>query len=210
MGRPREHGTETREALLSAAGALLQAEGPAAVTVRRLADDVGTTTRAVYSLFGDKTGLMKALYYEAAEVMRRHHEAVPVGDDPVADIRLLALAYRAAALEQPNLYWLFIGSVDHRYMDAETVALAYRSLESVLIRIRSAIEAGRFPPRDPFDVGRQLWALVHGLASLELKGFLGEAAQDPETGAKEGHRIWLEAITTMLDGLQTAAARSRQ
>src|SRR5215468_10039426 len=116
MGRPREHGTETREALLNAAGAILQAEGPAAVTVRRVADEVGTTTRAVYSLFGDKNGLMKALYVEAAETMRRHHEAVPIGDDPIADISELALAYRAAALEEPNLYWLYLGSVDPRIM----------------------------------------------------------------------------------------------
>src|SRR5262245_30606737 len=109
MGRPKEHGSETREALLNAAGAVLQAEGATAVTVRRVAQEVGTTTRAVYSLFGDKNGLMKALYHEAAETMRRHHEAVPEGDDPVADIVELALAYRAAALEQPDLYWLFIG-----------------------------------------------------------------------------------------------------
>ena len=204
MGRPKEHGTETREALLNAAGALLQAEGAAAVTVRRVADDVGTTTRAVYSLFGDKNGLMKALYHEAAETMRRHHEAVPVGDDPVADIPELALAYRAAALEQPNLYWLYIGSVDPRYMDEETVALAYRSLDSVLLRIRHAIALGRFPDRDPLDIGRQLWALVHGLASLELKGFLCDPGRDRET---EGRRNWLEAVKTTLDGLQAQVER---
>jgi AcrR family transcriptional regulator len=193
MGRPKEHGTETREALLNAAGAVLHSEGAAAVTVRRLADEVGTTTRAVYSLFGDKSGLMKALYMEAAEVMRRHHEAVPEQDDPVAEIPQLALAYRAAALEQPNLYGLYLGSVGAEF-DAQTQALSYRSLERVLRALRRAVESGRFPEREPMDIGRQLWALVHGLASLELKGFLG--------GDKEARRLWLEAVAAALKGLQ--------
>lgn len=205
MGRPKEHGSETRAALLNAAGSLLHQEGPAAVTVRRVADEVGTTTRAVYSLFGDKSGLMKALYYEAAETMRRHHEAVPESGDPVADIPALALAYRAAALEQPNLYSLFIGSADARSVDEETVALAFRSLESVLSRIRRAVAEGRFPDRDPFDIGRQLWALVHGLASLELQGYLCDPGQNAEQADATGRRIWLEAIGATLAGLEAAA-----
>jgi AcrR family transcriptional regulator len=194
MGRPKEHGTETRDALLNAAAALLHAEGPAAVTVRRVADEVGTTTRAVYSLFGDKNGLMKALRYEAAETMRRHHEAVPERDDPVAEIPELALAYRAAALERPNLYGLYIGTADPRETDEETVALSYRSLERVLTSVRRAIADGRFPDEDPMDLGRQLWAVVHGMASLELRGYLG--------GEKEARRLWLEAITAVLTGFE--------
>lgn len=194
MGRPKEHGAETRDALLNAAGALLHAEGPAAVTVRRVADEVGTTTRAVYSLFGDKNGLMKALYYEAAETMRRHHEAVPEKDDPVAEIPELALAYRAAALERPNLYALFLGAVETRNPDAEIVALAFRSHERVLNSIQRAIDTGRFPGRDPMDYGLQLWAVVHGLASLELKGLLG--------GDEKARRRWLAAITAVLTGFE--------
>jgi AcrR family transcriptional regulator len=192
MGRPKEHGTETREALLTAAGVLLHAEGPAAVTVRRLADEVGTTTRAVYSLFGDKNGLMRALYYEAAETMRRHHEAVAEQDDPVAEIPQLALAYRAAALERPNLYALFLGSIETRTEDAEIVALTFRSHERVLQSIGRAIKAGRLPDRDPLDYGLELFAIVHGLASLELMGLLG--------GEEKARRRWLETITAVLTG----------
>ncbi len=196
MGRPKEHGTETREALLTAAGVVLHAEGPAAVTVRRLADEVGTTTRAVYSLFGDKNGLMKALYVEAAETMRRHHEGVPEQDDPLAEIAELALAYRAAALERPNLYALFLGAVETRNEDAEIVALAFRSHERVLRSIGRAIASGRLPDRDPLDYGLELWAVVHGLASLELKGLLG--------GEETARRRWLDTITAVLSGFSAA------
>jgi AcrR family transcriptional regulator len=48
MGRPREHDAATRARLLSAAARLSADEGWSAVTVRRVAEEAGTTTRAVY------------------------------------------------------------------------------------------------------------------------------------------------------------------
>ena len=109
MGRPREHGEAERAALLAATAGIIGAEGAAAVTVRRVAAAAGVSTRAVYSLFGDKDGLLRGVFTVIAETMRRLHEAVPVADDPVTEIRPLALAYRAGALEQPNLYEFYLG-----------------------------------------------------------------------------------------------------
>src|SRR5262245_38954576 len=99
MGRPKEHGPQTRAALLTAAAEILHTEGATAVSVRRVAAAANVSTRAVYSLFDDKDGLLRALSVDVAETMRRHHEAVPEHPDPVAEIVELALAYRAAALE---------------------------------------------------------------------------------------------------------------
>ena len=61
MGRPREHNEATATALLEAAERTVQAAGLEALSVRGVADDVGTTTRAVYTLFGSKDGLLVAL-----------------------------------------------------------------------------------------------------------------------------------------------------
>src|SRR5215467_13631488 len=136
MGRPREHGATERAALLEAAAGILGAEGAAAVTVRRVADQVGTTTRAVYSVFGDKDGMLRELNHIAAETMRRHHEAVPVAEDPVTEFPALALAYRDAVLEQPNLYEMWIASISTPgpppYPPDSDAALTYRSHERVL------------------------------------------------------------------------------
>jgi AcrR family transcriptional regulator len=94
----------------ASAGELLHDEGPAAVSVRRVADAVGTTTRAVYSLFGDKDGPLREPSLDVAETMRRHHEAVPERDDPLGEIPELMFGYRATALEKPKLYDLFCRS----------------------------------------------------------------------------------------------------
>src|SRR5215469_4916387 len=195
MGRPREHGAETRAALLKTAAALVTSEGVDAVTVRRVATESGTTTRAVYSLFGDKEGLLQALFKEITDSMRRHHFAVPVRPDPVAEIAELALAYRAAAREQAALYPLYLGAGPQNLgPSTEDIAEALASQERVLDAVRRAVDSGRFPGRIPEATVVQLWSLVHGLASIELCGYLGDEQQ--------AARHWNDAVTAALVGYQ--------
>jgi AcrR family transcriptional regulator len=195
MGRPKEHGAQTRAALLTAAAALLHAEGAEAISVRRVAAAVGTSTRAVYSLFEDKDGLLRALSEDVAETMRRHHEAIPERTDPLAEIVDLAFAYRAAALAKPQLYDLFFGLVGATNDQTDPlVALAFRSFERVLRTIRRAVAAGLFPGRKVLEVGLNLFAMGHGLASLELRCLLG----DPDRAAT----IWRQSVEATLTGLR--------
>jgi AcrR family transcriptional regulator len=184
-----------RAALLASAGELLHNEGRSAVSVRRVAEAVGTTTRAVYSVFGDKEGLLRALSEDVAETMRRHHEDIPERDDPVAEIVELAFGYRAAALEKPNLYGVFFDEVRaDATADDELFALVYRSFERVLRTVRRCLAAGLFPDRTELDVGRALFGMVHGLASLELRGILGDDAA--------ARRIWRQSVEALLAGLR--------
>ena len=60
MGRPKEHDEATRERLLEAAEQLSASKGWEFVTVRGVADQAGTSTRAVYALFDSKEGLEQA------------------------------------------------------------------------------------------------------------------------------------------------------
>jgi len=192
MGRPREHGESERAALLQAAAAIMGGEGAVAVTVRRVADQAGTSTRAVYSLFGDKDGLLSELFRIGWESMQRHHEAVPVQADPVQEILPLALAYRAGALEQPHLYEFALGSLSRASLAADDLAIAFRSFDRVLDALRRCADSGRFPGRDPLATGMQLLALVHGLASLELRGLLGDE--------KDALARWRDAVLAAVSG----------
>src|SRR5262249_6795550 len=95
MGRPKPHTAALRVRLLDRAAELLSSEGPQALSLRRLATDVGTSTTAVYSLFGGKAGLLSAVYDEA---VRRFSERLagmrPTGH-PMADPRRLGESYPA-------------------------------------------------------------------------------------------------------------------
>lgn len=186
MGRPVEHDDRTRDRLLEAAARLLRDEGVAAVSVRRVAQEAETTTRAVYSLFGDKQGLLRGLYHDAAESMRRQHEEVPESEDPLEEITALALGYRQAALQHPHAYVLFMGMVPGFDATRADRDLATRSLRRVLAALARFVDAGVFPNRDPRAMGMQLWAMVHGLATLELQGHLGSPTQ--------AEQRWREAI----------------
>ena len=87
MGRPREHDEHTRAALRAAAERLVADGGVAAFSVRAVADQAGTTTRAVYSLFGSKDGLLvDALAQGAFDYLTEGIDALGDTDDPVADL----------------------------------------------------------------------------------------------------------------------------
>ena len=60
-------GVDVRLALLDAAGELLLTEGADGMTTRRLAAMAGTTTQAIYTEFGGKEGIARAMYREGFE-----------------------------------------------------------------------------------------------------------------------------------------------
>ena len=75
--RGEAHGDTLRVAMLDAAGALLHSEGPQALTTRRLADAVGTSTQAIYTLFGGKEGIVRAMYREGFDRLEQCLADVP-------------------------------------------------------------------------------------------------------------------------------------
>src|SRR6184192_1188402 len=104
MARPRTHDEALRLKLLDRAGELIAADGPKALSLRKLAADAGTSTTAVYSLFGGKTDLVNALYVEGFRRFQERLDDVPRSGDPVEDVVRLGLAYRRSALADPHLY----------------------------------------------------------------------------------------------------------
>lgn len=98
-GRPRQ--------IVAAARALLEEEGPEALTMRRLAERVGFRASSLYKYFPDKSSVVAALaaemYRETAAVLTAAEASAP-GSFPV-----LATAYRTYALAHPHLYLLATG-----------------------------------------------------------------------------------------------------
>src|SRR5471032_1987344 len=106
--RGEAHGDALRVAMLDAAGALLHSEGPQALTTRRLADAVGTSTQAIYTLFGGKEGIVRAMYREGFDRLEQCLADVPDADAP-AYLLGLGRAYRTAALRSPHYYDVMFG-----------------------------------------------------------------------------------------------------
>jgi AcrR family transcriptional regulator len=199
MGRPKEHGEARRQELLRRAGQILQSEGIGALSLRRLSADAQTTTRAIYSLFGSKDGLLSAMYSEMGETMTRLHLAVPHRDDLEQELLELCQAYRTGALEYPSLYPILFGGVPGFAPTPADVSQARRGFLRVVATFERASARNLFEGRDPEALGLELWALVHGLATLELRGVLG--------GARRSKTLWNDACSAMISGLRAASAR---
>ena len=170
MPAVKTHTPELRAALIDEAGKLLRAHGPAAITVRRLARAAGTSTTAIYRLFGDKSGLLEQMYLEGFARLRRRVTAVPTTEDPFEDLRQVGRAYRRAALASPHLYELMFGRPVPGFApsdDAREVAL--ESFRPVVTAVQRCVEAGRFSSDTDAEVAaHHLWALAHGLVLLEI------------------------------------------
>ena len=192
MPRPKTHDDALRRRLLERAGELLSTEGPAAVSLRKIATDVNTSTTAVYSLFGGKPALLEALYDEAFSRFGAHLRAVPVTDDPAEDLVQIGLAYRRSALADPQFY-----SVLYSKVVEPTKAMsraAGRTFAPVIDTVRRAVEGGVFVDEDPEQIAMSMWGIAHGLVSLELNGNLPpgiDPAATYELALRAHGRGWL-------------------
>jgi AcrR family transcriptional regulator len=192
MPRPKIHDDALRRRLLERAGELLSTEGPAAVSLRKIATDVNTSTTAVYSLFGGKPALLEALYDEAFSRFGAHLAAVPVTDDPVEDLLQVGLAYRRSALEDPRFYSVLYSKVVEP--TKEMSRAAGRTFAPVIKAVRRAVEQGLYRAEDPEQIAMSMWGIAHGLVSLELNGNLPpgiDPAATYEIALRAHSRGWL-------------------
>lgn len=164
---PRAPQPAIRPALIDAAARLL-AEGPAALTTRRLAAAVGTSTMAVYTYFRGMDELRFAVRQEGFDRLAGHLDAVTLTDDPVADIAALGGAYIFNALANPHLYRVMF--MDHDIDDHEEVGEA--TFESLVAAVERAVQSGRFDKADTYALATQLWAMSHGIVTLHLAQLL--------------------------------------
>jgi AcrR family transcriptional regulator len=201
MGRPKEHDEATRERLLDAAEHLSATHGWDALTVRGIAEEAGTSTRAVYALFGSKEGLEQALHEVMFTRLRDLMQGREASDDPRQDVINSAMAYRRWATERPERYALamhrFVGQ-PARPRSPEGLAVSRAALDELRQAVLRCHAAGLLiGGRDPEDVVTHLRATAHGLAEFENLGML---APDPEAH-------WLTAVSAQLDGyVRTSAA----
>jgi AcrR family transcriptional regulator len=169
MVRPRVHDDALRLRLLDEAAAVVSHSGADALTVRDLAHRAGTSSSAVYSLFGSREDLVRAVGDEAFARFAARLASVERGDDPAADLLALGLAYRDHALEEPYFYRVMFSAAGAGAQDLRR-GPATRS-ETFLV-LRDAVAAVVGPSADPEPAAVGLWALVHGLVELELDGLL--------------------------------------
>jgi AcrR family transcriptional regulator len=156
--------------LLRAASNLLAEEGPAALTVRGIANAAGVSTMNVYSRFGSKDGVVDHLFIEGFRRLGESMTSRPDTDDTVADIRACGDGYRQFAIDNPTLYSVMFDRVVPDFVPSvEAQTLAGATLQLLAKRLERAMTAGVLRVADPLQTAALVWATCHGVVSLELK-----------------------------------------
>jgi AcrR family transcriptional regulator len=195
VGRPREHDDRTAAALLAAGERAVAEGGLEALSVRGVATEVATTTRAVYSLFGSRDGLIAALGAHTYDLLRSALERLPLTADPQADMVEAGLMFRRFALEHPALFAIGI----QRTATTSQLWPQFRAAAGDALAVLSR-RLARLPDNDLLggrtvaDATIQFHALCEGLAALELRQALP---------ADDAERIWRDAFTALIAGFAT-------
>lgn len=174
---PKVADPAVRRTLVDVAARMIASDGPGGLTLRRLAEEAGTSTMAVYTHFGSMPELRREVRREGFSRLRSHLDGVAETDDPVADVAVLGLAYYRNGITNPNLYRaMFMEATDGN--DGREAPIGLDTFEALVAGVKRCLDAGRFRPAelgggdDARALAIQLWSLAHGVVTLQLAGML--------------------------------------
>ena len=147
--------TPRRREIVEAARQILERDGESALTMRRVAADLGMKAPSLYKHFPDKESLELELIIVGFEESATAFEAA-LATQPRSQIEALGAAYREYARAHPHIYRLMTDRPLPR--ERLPVGLEYRAAAPLTQAMGSVAGA------------RAAWALAHGLVILEING----------------------------------------
>ncbi len=153
--------------ILKATQALLLEQGAESLSIRKVSERCGYSAPTIYHHFGDKRGLVDALLEQRFRIAYDAMAAIPKSDEPALHLCEMARAFASFAVENPGHYRLLmapgLGEKDSVPSASAARALVREDLEELDRRghlATSDLDAA-------FDV---LWAMLHGVISLQIDG----------------------------------------
>jgi AcrR family transcriptional regulator len=169
--KPKGEGHSRRAEILAAAEQIFVEHGYEGATIRKIADQVGLSSTALYMHFADKQAILHEICRESFETLTALNQAVIAEPgEPEARIRRMMEAYVAFGFANPNAYRLVYLTRPLEARDgAESVAQQlgvelFRSFEAV---VEDVERAGRLRG-DVRATTQALWAGGHGIVSLMI------------------------------------------
>ncbi|MEU5437941.1 helix-turn-helix domain-containing protein [Streptomyces sp. NPDC020719] len=196
----------SREEILAVAGALVRQHGPAALTMRKLAADLGTAVTSIYWHVGNRESLLDAL---VELTVRELGEIRPRGRTPAARIVSVATALRRELRERPHLIALVHerGLTERMFLPAQQAlvhevhtaglrgAAAARVVRAVQTQVVGHVLVERYRERAPAQHPGEdeLWHTASAEHDPALARALARPA-DPE-------RLFATSVRALVDGL---------
>ncbi|MDO9378420.1 MAG: WHG domain-containing protein [Nocardioidaceae bacterium] len=160
-----------RREVVEAAARVLAHDGAGALTLRRVAAEVGGSTQLVYTLFGGKPGLADALYAEGFARLAATFDAALADAPPVGDperVVSIGRAYCRFARHDTAFFSMMFGrSVPGFTPRRETRRACRDATLGTLVRTADeCLRAGTLEATSADALARICWATAHGIAGL--------------------------------------------
>jgi AcrR family transcriptional regulator len=151
------------DAIVAAGRRILEAEGPAGLTMQRVAAAVGVRPPSLYKRVRGRGELMRLIANDLLRELEDTVEAAAMSGDPRRDLAAIARAFRSFARAHPEGYSLVFGRLAEE--SRPDLELTRRS-SAALIRTVSAL-AG---PEEGLEAARTVTAWANGFIGMELAG----------------------------------------
>jgi AcrR family transcriptional regulator len=183
MNKKNYHKGNVREDLVGAAERVLQEEGLAALSLRRVARDVGVAPSAVYNHFKNREALLAAVAADGYHQLEALERKIYLGSgDPESRLRTLARRYLHFAAEHPNLYRLMFSQDVVAYRIHPELDEAGDTSFEVSVEWwygEGSYDANRSAIHYPYALA--IWSMVHGAAMQMIDGLVTVSARKGES-----------------------------
>ncbi len=169
--KPKGEGHARRAEILAAAERIFVDVGYEGATIRKIADEVGLSSTALYMHFSEKSEILHEICRDAFAQLLAANEAVLAEEAP-AEVRLRRVleAYVDFGFANPNAYRLIYLTRPIEARDGAQSASQmlggelFRSFEAI---VQEVAAAGRLIG-EPKPTSQVLWAGAHGIVSLMI------------------------------------------
>ncbi len=158
--------------ILEAAERIFVADGYEGATIRKIADEVGVSSTALYMHFRDKDEILHEICFAAMQaLLNQNIEFASRPLDPVTRVRLMLEGYTRMGLEHPNAYRLVFCSTPRSGVgqtQTATAEIASQCYDCYTGVVREIAAEGRLRIGDADCAAQALWAACHGLVALMI------------------------------------------
>ncbi|HWE46298.1 MAG TPA: TetR/AcrR family transcriptional regulator [Caulobacteraceae bacterium] len=188
-----------RGEILEAAERIFIEYGYEGATIRKIADEVGVSSTALYMHFRDKSEILLEICRTSFEdLMAQHIEIKALAEPPTVKVRHMLDAYMAFAFAHPNAYRLVFCArpqESHENEGTEAQMLGKRVFDSFAETVGELGATGRLKA-DTQVAAQVLWAGCHGVVALLItKPYFPWAERSALTGSM---------LDALFDGLVAA------
>lgn len=186
----------TRQGILLAARRIARSDGWAALTIRKVADEIEYSPSIVYEYFASKDAILLALLQEGFGLLSAGMRQAATYAEPTGRIHRLAGAYWEFAREHPELYQVMHGFAGGALDPAVRAQAAQEVCDLVEAALVAWAQDAGVTLDDPLGAAEIAWSTLHGLVSLTIIDGI-----NPDTARAQA--LIERATATLLAGWRT-------